>query len=203
LEIGHEKNPHDYGILSYLGFLIFAQGHKFLHLAEEFFGLLEKIIEDELSNGKFGIQSIQSIHGEIGSVEMQDPYILKALQYYNEYKENAQVFTQLAKSLSLSELTAAQSLYKKAMASLAKVGRSDLVEIYEKLLGENWIALLCRNQQHLGSIPLPFGEISLDLIFSIYRKIRRWWKYRNLRSSQVQKAISNLIQKLGKRITKD
>lgn len=200
LDHGYEKNSRDYGILSYLGFLIMLQGHKYLHLAEDFYTLFSKLIGDELTQGKYSIRKVRSPQGDDVSVSLRDPHTKMAYHYYSEYSESARLFGKLAGAIRSSEGTAAVALYQRAIQSLERIGRSDLAMLYEDILGETWVALLCRNQQHLGSIPLPIGEISLDLIFNFCRKLRYWWKYKNIKSDKVRKAISELVKKLGKRI---
>lgn len=199
---GFEKNEQDYGILAYMGFIALFQGHKFMTLAEEFFTVFAKLIEDELTNGKFAIRKIKSPDENIITISTTDSYTSMTQEYYRQYRECLEFFASMAKSIYQSESTAAIALYQKATASLRKIGRSDLAALYDNILGETWVALLCRNQQHLGSIPLPFGEISLDLLFNFYRKFRYWWKYRKLSNPQIRKAISAIVKKMGKRLTR-
>jgi hypothetical protein len=138
--------------------------------------------------------------GEKFLVPHRDTLTQQAYDYYKKYHENAQIFARLAKALMDSEGTAASSLYKDAMRTLESVGRYDLVDLYEKILGETWISHTCFHSKTMGSIPTPFGEISLDFILTIYRKIKYWWKYSSLKSNQVQKAMRAFVEGFGKRI---
>ncbi len=200
LQIGHEENPRDYGILCYLGFVIFMQGPKYFSLAEDFFKLFAHWIEYEVVEGKYGIRPLKSPKGDMVEIPIHDPYTKLANNYYQKYAENARDFALFAKVLAQGEGMAALSLYQKAAQRLGEIGRYDLMELYETLLGETWVALLSRNQQTMGSIPLPFGEISLDLIVKVYRKVRSWWKYSHLQSSEIKGAIAEIIKKLSKQM---
>ncbi len=201
LQIGHQDNPRDYGILSYIGFIIFMQGPKYLALAEEFFMLFGKLVEYELSQGKYGIRELRSPEKEIIRVTVLDPYTQKAYEYYQHYKENAQNFANLAKTLSRTELTASLNAYQRSIQGLCEIGRYDLFNLYEKILGQTWVALLCRNQQFLGSISIPIlGEISIDLVVNLSKKIRRWWKYHSLQVTQIRPAIKALLEQINHEI---
>ena len=202
LKHGHEVHPRDYGILSYLGFIILLQGNKFLSLAEDFYTLMGKLLEDELLHGRFSIRKVKSPTGAKTKIPFFDHQSEQAYKYYECYLENTKFFAKLAKALSESEGTAALDLYKKAISSLGNVGRYDLANLYEKVLGEIWIALLCSSNHSFGTIPLPFGEISLDLLVNLFKKFRRWLKYRKVRSPKIHKTMKNFVSKLGKRITK-
>ncbi len=204
LSVGYGNRPRDYGILSYLGFIVLLQGHKFFPLAEEFFNLFAKLLDDELTHGRFGLLKITSPQGrETVSVPLRDELSQQAYDYYENYRNNAETFAKLAKALTNSEGTAALSLYKEAIQSLSEIGRYDLACLYEEVLGETWVALLCRNQKGMGTIPLPFGEVSLDFIVTIYKKVRYWWRYSHLPSSKIKGAVKGLIEEIGKKIMKN
>ncbi len=196
LYLGFEANPRDYGILSYLGFIIFMQGPKYLGIAEEFFTLFSKLVDYELSQGKYGIRKLKTPEKEIISVPINDPYTQQAYKYYESYRNNALTFANLARTLSRAELTASITSYKECLVGLTQIGRYDLKNLYEKILGETWVALLCRNAQLLGSISILGFEISLDLVINLYKKIRRWWKYHSLHSSQLRPKIKELLTQM-------
>lgn len=195
---GYQDNPRDYGLLSYLGFIILMQGPKYLSVAEEFFNLFAKLIDHELSDGKYGVRDVKTPQKEMVRVAVKDHYILQAYQYYEQYRDNAYNFANFAKVLARAELSGSLDFYRRSMDGLTKIGRYDLRNLYEKILGETWVALLCRSPQSLGSIPLPFGEISLDMIVNVYKKIRRWWKYSGLKAEKIRPAIATLLKQMGK-----
>ena len=202
LQHGRQKNPSDYGILAYLGLVILLQGQRCLSLGEEFYMLFARLIDQELSRGKFGIRSLKSPQGETVNVPIRDSYTSQAHEYYEQYRNAAQTFAHLAKALANAEGTASLNLYRRALHMLSEVGRYDLVLLYERILGETWVALLSRSQQSMGAIQLPFlGELSIDFIYNTYKKIRRWWKYRNLSSPEIKEAIGSLIKDIGKRLS--
>ncbi|NUM35592.1 MAG: hypothetical protein HUU50_13680 [Candidatus Brocadiae bacterium] len=200
LEIGHEQNPRDYGILCYLGFIIFMQGPKHFSVAEDFFKLFSHWIEYEIGEGKYGIRPLKSPKGEWISIPIHDSYTKLAYSYYQKYAENARDFALFAKILSQGEGMGALNLYKRGVQRLGEIGRYDLMELYENLLGETWVALLSRNQQTMGSISLFFGEISLDLLFKVYKKVRSWWKYSHLQSSEIKEAIGGILKKMTRQM---
>lgn len=199
LQIGFQENSRDYGILSYIGFMILLQGPKYFYQAEEFFTLFSKWIEYEVSLGKYGIRPLQLQNKKI-DIPIQDPYTITAQDYYCKYQQCTQDFIQLIQLLRQQESTAAIRQYKKIIHSLGEIGRYDLAVLFQDLLGETWVALLCCNQSNLGSIPLPFGEISLELLLKIYKKIFYYIKYRRLSGTLYRDAIQNLLEKFRKSI---
>jgi tetratricopeptide (TPR) repeat protein len=200
LEAGNKEHPRDYGILSYIGFMIMLQGNKFLPQAEEFFLLFGKLLEDELSHGRFGMRVLKSPDDETIAMPFSDPLTQAAYGYYRKYRDHASDFVKLVKALNNAEGTTALNFYRQATHTLNEVGRYDLAKLYEERLGETWVVLLSRNGS-LGSIPIPFvGELSLDLVFKLYRKMRYWWKYRNLRTPELRTAIIALLQRVRKQL---
>ena len=198
LEQAQKEHPRDFGILSYIGFLIYLQGGKFMRQAEEFYLLFAKVLDDELSQGRFGMRKLKSpMEGDV-CVPLLDPLSQNAYAYYDKYRDHARYFTKFAKALSDSEATAAINLYRQAVDSLGAIGRYDLAKLYDEILGETWVALLCRNRMS-GSIPIPFiGELPLDLVLNMYRKARYWWKYRNIKTPELHTAIDQLMAKIRK-----
>lgn len=200
LQAGHNENLRDYGILSYLGFIILLQGDKYLSLAEDFYNLLAKLMADELGRGKFSLGNLKTPADEKIAIPITDLHTRITHEYYQNCQNNAQCFSKLARSLSNSEITSSLALYHEAIQGLGSIGRYDLTKLYEEILGETWVALECRMQKSLGSIPVLVGEIPLDLVVNVYKKIRRWWKYHNLTSAKIPKEIEAVLAKLRKQI---
>lgn len=200
LEKGYQHHPGDYGILSYLGFIICFQGNKSLGTAKEFYTLLGKILDDELQKGSFSQVQLKVSQEKTLTIPHRDPLTRQAHQYYEKYRENVKAFQKMLECILRSESTAALSQYRKILHSFEEVGRYDLAQLYEEILGEDWVQLLCKHSQSMGSIPTPFGEISLDFMVILYRKVKYWWKFSHLQSSKARKAMNSFIEKMGKKL---
>ncbi|WP_372364645.1 hypothetical protein [Candidatus Uabimicrobium sp. HlEnr_7] len=202
-ERGFHEQPRDYGLLSYMGLITFMQGAKFLIHAEEFFNLFAKLLDDELTNGSFAMQTLKSPNGDKIQIKHHDERCLLSYEYHDKYRENALIFARLAKALYDSEGTAAVSLYKEAMKTLSEIGRYDLAQLYDDLLGETWVVLLCRNRRTFGSLNIPLiGEIPLDFLAVIYKKVKFFWRFNRLRTPKAHAVIKSCITKMGESIRK-
>lgn len=200
-ERGFYEQPRDYGLLSYMGLITFMQGAKFLIHAEEFFNLFAKLLDDELQNGRFAMHTLKSPNGEKIQIKHHDERCLLSYEYHEQYRENALIFARLAKALYDSEGTAAVSLYKEAIRTLSEIGRYDLAQLYDELLGETWVVLLCRNRRTFGSLNIPLiGEIPLDFLAVIYKKIKFYWRFNRLRTPKAHEVIKNCIRKMGESV---
>lgn len=168
--------------------------------AEEFYRYMIAALDDEIEKGRFSPVTLTPPGGETASAPFADDLTRQAHDYYVEYRKVAQAHVDLIGKIRQSQVSGALNHYREVIEGFTNVGRYDLKLLYEGLMGEEWVNLLCRHQKSIGSIPTPFGEISLDFLFIIYRKIKYWWKYRKLQSAQLQEKMSRLIEQLGKKI---
>lgn len=201
---GYEKESHDHGLLSYLGFVLFLQGPKILHHVETFFLLWAKQLEHQLAVGRFRLHRLESPAGKKIEVPILSyPDAKKAHDSEQRWLEHVRGLAALAHGLSENangEMLVEQ--YKKSVDLLRHMGRTDLAQLYEQHLGERWISLMVSRKQGGVKIPIPFvGDISLDLMVNLYRRFQRWRLFRRLYHEGIAAAMKTFLERMTDKIT--
>ncbi len=103
----------------------------------------------------------------------------------------------LAAAESHAEAEVLRSRYARWCESLrAPLGDAPLSAI-DALLGEPWLRRETGGPQTGIQIPTGFGELSLDLVLSLWGRARRYWMRRRLRKMGVEAQLAELISALA------
>ncbi len=205
LKAAYEKSADDYGILSYIGFLMLLQGPRLLHTAETYFLLWGKLIERDLAQGRYRQHRLEAPSGHRVDVPILYPHAKKAHDYQLRWLDYVRTFASLIKGLINDDNgDMLLSRYNDAIQTLSEIGRYDLALLYEQFLGERWISLLVSRKRGGVKIPIPMvGEISLDLVINLYRRFRRWRLFRKLHTQDIEDAMRKLVEKMSQDLDDD
>jgi hypothetical protein len=202
LQYGHNQHPHDNNILAHIGFIILLQGTRALSFAENFYLLWSKLLERELSCGKYHIPQIETPQGKMITVPMLFPHAKQAYQVQQLWLAHAQDLAKLSSALQRGENgEVLLSQYNKILEGIQAIGHYNLFELHQNLLGQKWIWMYSTRSREGIKISIPMvGEISLNLLINAYRKFKRWWFFRKLKHPDIEKALSKLLESVNKLI---